>query len=257
MTRYDFIIAQVRSAGELLMRLREESFETREKSGDPRDIVTSVDLAVNDFLIGNIRESFPDDAIYSEEGGGVSGAGRLWTIDPIDGSSNFSRDIPHFSICVAFLEGGIPMAGAVYNPVTRELFSFKKGGGAFLNDSPIRVSAVTSLKDAAVFLHAGRKPELWDWGGASYTKLLEAAKKTGNYGGSALDTCFVASGRIEANIYGRLTTMDIAAAIGVLLEAGGRVVNDKGEPIAFSVEPQKVVMSNGPEMEAAVLKLLF
>jgi myo-inositol-1(or 4)-monophosphatase len=240
------------------MRLREEVFSTTEKGGDPRDIVTSVDLAVNDFLIQKIRASFPEDAIYSEEGGGVANsASRMWAIDPIDGSSNFSRGIPHFAICLALLENGIPVAGAVYNPVTNELFSFKKGEGAFLNDKPITVSGTTDLKDAAVFLHAGRKPELWAWGGASYTKLLEHSKKVGNFGGSALDACFVAAGRIDANIYGRLMTMDIAGAIGILLEAGGRVVNDKGELITFSAEPQKVVMTNSKEIEDSLLKLLF
>ena len=151
----------------------------------------------------------------------------------------------------------MPNTGAVYNPVTNELFSFKKEGGAFLNGKQIYVSKITELKEASVFLHAGRKPELWDWGGASYTKLLASAKKTLNYGGSALDACFVASGRIEANIYGRLSTMDIASAIGILLEAGGRVVNDNGEPAVFSTEPQKVLMTNCKEIEQSLLKLLF
>lgn len=257
MTHYDFIIAQVRAAGALLLQLREEKFETLAKGGDPRDVVTSVDIAINDFLIGRIRESFPEDAIYSEEGGGTEGVARLWTIDPIDGSSNFARGIPHFSICVAYLQNGVPEAGAVYNPVTDELFSFLKGGGAFLNGKPIHVSAETELKNSSVFLHAGRKPELWDWGGASYTKLLGAAKKTSNYGGSALDACFVAAGRIEANVYGRLTTLDIAAAIGILLEAGGRVVNERGESVAFSKEPTKVVMTNSEAIEKSILELLF
>jgi myo-inositol-1(or 4)-monophosphatase len=263
MDHYDFIIKTVCEAGALLMRLREEKFETLEKDDDPRDIVTSVDFEVNEFIIGKIRESFHNDAIYSEEDPSVAeamegkGGTNTWAIDPIDGSSNFSRGIPHFAVCVAFLENGIPTAGAVYNPVTNELFSFKKGGGSFLNGKKITVSKITDLKESSVFLHAGRKPELWDWGGASYTKLLVHAKKTSNYGGSALDACFVASGRIEANIYGRLTTMDIAAAIGILLEAGGRVVNENGEPIAFSTEPQRVLMTNCEGIEQFILELIF
>ena len=258
MTRYDFIIENVRAAGKLLMQLRNEKFETLEKGGDPRDIVTSVDFAVNDFLVGKIKESFPDDTIYSEEGEEViTETPNLWTIDPIDGSANFSRGIPHFAICLAFLKNGVPESGAVYNPITDELFSFQKGSGAFLNGKLIHVSAETNLKNSFVFLHAGRKPELWDWGGESYTKLLNSAKKTSNLGGSALDTCFVAAGRIEANITGRLTTIDIAGAIGILLEAGGISVNDKGETTTFSIEPQKVIMSNNSEIENAILKLLF
>lgn len=239
------------------MRLREEKFETLVKGGDARDIATSVDLAVNDFIIDKIKKTFPNDAIYSEESAGAEADKNSWAIDPIDGSANFSRGIPHFAVCIAHLTSGVPDAGAVFNPVTNELFSFKKGGGAFLNGGTISVSKITELKEASVFLHAGRKPELWDWGGASYTKLLGAAKKTSNYSGSALDACFVAAGRIEANVYGRLTTMDIASAIGILCEAGGRIVNERGERITLSTEPQKVVMTNSQEIETAVLKLLF
>lgn len=256
MNQYDFVVENVRAAGELLMRLREEKFETLEKGGDPRNIVTSVDFAVNDFIIKKIQETFPDDAIYSEEGETKTGK-NSWSIDPIDGSANFSRGIPHFAICLAYLKNGMPEVGAVYNPVTNELFSFKKGEGAFLNDKPIHVSYITELADAFVLLRAGRNPESWEWGGAAYTKLLHSANKSGNYGGSALDACFVAAGRIEANVYGHLTTMDIASAIGILLEAGGRVVNDKGEPIAYSTTPQKVLMTNNKEIENSLLKLLF
>lgn len=258
MEPYDFMVRKVVEAGEMLLRARDAGFETMMKGGNPRDIVTSADNEINEFLISEIKKEFPSHRIYSEEGAGVvAGDDEQWAIDPIDGSSNFSRDIPHYAICMALLRGGVPQAGAVYNPMTRELFSFKKGGGAFLNGKPIHVSKETELKKSVVLLRAGRNPDSWEWGGASYTKLLKAASKSGNYGGSALDACYVASGRVEANVYGNLTTMDIAGAIGILLEAGGRVVNDKGEPITFSVEPQKVVMTNNEAIETALLKLLF
>lgn len=254
---YNFIFDTVWEAGELLMKMREEKFETLQKGADARDVVTSVDLAVNDFILEKIKKNFPDDVIYSEESGGLEQGKRIWAIDPIDGSSNFSRGIPHFAVCLALIENDVPQIGAVYNPVTKELFSFKKGGGAFLNNKPIRVSEIKNLKEASVFFHAGRKPEFWKWGGESYTKLLEFSKKTSNYGGSALDACFVAAGRIEANIYGRLSALDISSAIGILLEAGGRIVNEKGEAVVLKSEPQKVLMTNCEEIERDLLKLIF
>lgn len=258
MDPYDFMVQKVVEAGEMLLRARDAGFETRMKGGNPRDIVTSVDNEINEFLISEIKKEFPTHRIYSEEGEGVIGdSDEQWAIDPIDGSSNFSRGIPHYAICIALLRGGVPQAGAVYNPVTRELFSFRKGGGAFLNGKPIHVSKETELKKSIVLLRAGRNPDSWEWGGASYTKLLNAANKSGNYGGSALDACFVAAGRVEANVYGNLTTMDIASAIGILLEAGGNVVNEKGESVSFSTVPTKIVMTNCPEIEASLLKLLF
>ncbi|MFA6503281.1 MAG: inositol monophosphatase family protein [Candidatus Paceibacterota bacterium] len=257
MEPYDFAVQQVVAAGELLLRARDNGFETMMKGGNPRDIVTSVDHEVNDFLISAIKSAFPTHRIYSEEGGGLEeGGDEEWVIDPIDGSANFSRGIPHFAVCLGLLKDGVPVVGAVYNPVTKELFSFKKGSGAFLNGKAITVSKVTDLKEASVFLHAGRNPTLWDWGGASYTKLLGAAKKTLNYGGSALDACFVAAGRIEANVYGRLSTMDIASAIGILLEAGGRVVGTDGTPVTLSKTPQTVFMTNTESMERVLRELL-
>jgi myo-inositol-1(or 4)-monophosphatase len=258
MEPHDFIRTQVRAAGELLMRLREEKFETLGKGGDPRDVVTSVDLAVNDFLIGKIREAFPNDSIYSEEKGAdaVRTAPRLWALDPIDGSSNFSRGIPHFSICVAFLANGVPEAGGVYNPVTNEFFSFKRGSGAFLNDKPIQVSKETELKNSFVLLHAGRKEELREWGGKAYRQLLEHAKKTSNLAGSALDTCFVAAGRVEASIYGTGSLLDIAAAVGILTEAGGIIVNERGELSSLLAAPQRIIAANSIAMADALRTIL-
>lgn len=257
MEKYNFILAQVRTAAQLLMQLREEKFDVMPKGEDPRDVVTSVDIAVNDFLIKKIHEEFPDDSIYSEEGGNVDmSTSRLWTIDPIDGTSNFSRGIPHFAICLAFVENGIPEAGAVYNPVTDELFSFKRGGGAFLNGKQIHVSSETNLKKSFVLLHVGRNPKFWEWGKNAYRQLLEHAKKTSNLAGSALDTCFVASGRIEASIYGTFSTLDVAAAVGILREAGGVMVTENGEPAELQTEPRCITAANSTTTAESIRKII-
>lgn len=257
MKPYDFVVALVKDAGELLLKQSKEAFVVTMKNNDPKDIVTAVDVAVNDFLVSALKKEFPAYGIYSEEGSGETEEGEyLWAIDPIDGSSNFARHIPHFAICVGLLHGGVPVLGVVYNPVTRELFSFKKGEGAYLNEELISVSKVTELKDAHVLFHVGRKPELWQWGGDGYAKLLAQVRKMGNLGGSALDACFVAAGRIEGNVYGRLTSMDIASALGILYEAGGVAVGVDGKPITLSKEPQKIFMANNQTMADKLITLL-
>lgn len=256
MDPYNFAVQKAEEAGELLLAAQERGFETLAKEGDPRNIVTSADLAVNDFLLAELRKEFPADSVYSEEGGSAAGGERVWALDPLDGSSNFSRGIPHYAVCIALLAQGAPAAGAVYNPATRELFSFKKGGGAFLNGAPIRVSGVTAVSEAFVFLHAGRKKELWDWGGAAYRRLLEHGHKTSNFAGSALDLCFVAAGRIEASVYGTLSALDIAAALGILAEAGGIVLAASGEPARLSSEPQKLYAANGEPLARRLIDLL-
>lgn len=226
--RYRFICSTVKQAGKQLMS--KTSFETKSKNNDLKDVVTSADVEISEFITSRIQKSFPSEIIYSEEAPIELSADSYWSIDPIDGSANFSRGIPHYAIVIAYIENGIPTAGAIYNPVTLELFSFQRDKGAFLNFKPVRVSKITDLTQAHVFIHIGRKPELWNWGISMQRHLLEKAKKTANFGSSALDICYVGAGRIEACIYGTMTTIDIAAAIGFVREAGGiadGVINNK------------------------------
>lgn len=245
MDPYTFTLDTLKEAGTLLMKLRAEKFSTNTKNDDPKDIVTSVDYAVNDFIMGRIKEAFPEDSIHSEETLEVNHPGlRLWAIDPIDGTSNFSRGIPHFAICLGLLNGGVPQVGGVYNPVTNEMFSFKKGGGAFLNGQPIKVSDNTELKDCFVLFHAGRRADLQEWGGAGYRTLLANVKKTSNLAASALDTCFVASGRVEASVYGTFAALDVASAVGVLTEAGGILAAADGTPATLTRTPEKTYAVN-------------
>jgi myo-inositol-1(or 4)-monophosphatase len=249
MTPYEFAIAKVKEAGEQVLELRKKKFDVDIKGGDPRDLVTSIDIEINNFLVEAIKREFPTHGIYSEEGSGVTNASDfMWVIDPIDGTSNFARGIPHFAVCLGLLEKNIPVVGAVYNPVTRELFSFEKSKGAFLNDEPIHVTPTEELSKAQILLHAGRKEHLWEWGGESYKKLLANANKTGNLAGSALDICFIAAGRVEGVVYGALTTEDIAGAFGILNEAGGIACNSEGKPIEFSTTPQKFYAANNQKI---------
>jgi myo-inositol-1(or 4)-monophosphatase len=257
MEPYEFVLKAVTDAGALLLDARTREFGVSIKNNNPKDIVTTIDTKINEFLIQSVRAAFPDHSIYSEEGGDVSSESEYqWVIDPIDGSSNFSRGIPHFAVCMGLIQKGVPVLGAILNPVTKELFSFEKGKGAFLNGAPIHVSSIQSLADSHVFLHAGRKEELQSWGGESYRKLLGAAKKTSNLASSSLDACFVAAGRIEANIYGTLSTLDIAPALGLLAEAGGVMSDREGSVLAFSREPHMVFMANNPKMLEDVRTLL-
>ncbi len=254
---YNFALKIVKEAGQMVLRARESGFETTSKGDDPRNVVTSVDRQVDEFLTGAIRNAFPLHNIHSEESESVrSEDASQWTVDPIDGSANFSRGIPHFAVCVGLLEQNIPTVGVVYNPVTEELFSFKKGGGAFLNGAPIRVSGITDLSKAHVFFHAGRKPEVRDWGGESYRRLLGSVKKTSNFGASSLDACFVACGRVEANVYGTLSTIDIAPALGVLTEAGGVISDVNGASPLLSRDPQKIFMANSNAIADALRVLI-
>ncbi len=257
MKEYDFIIKIIKEAGKLLLRKRDEGFSVMQKNDDPKDIVTTVDKDINDFIVNEIKKEFPSHGIYSEESENIENTtDYLWTIDPIDGTANFSRNIPHFAICIGLLKENLPVCGAVYNPVTNELFSFEKGKGAFLNNKEIHVSKITELSKAHVLFHTGRKENLREWGGESYKALLGNVKKTSNFASSSLDACFVATGRVEANIYGTLSTLDISCALGILKEAGGIILNKDKESMPLSSKAQKVFMTNNKEILNSLLKIL-
>jgi myo-inositol-1(or 4)-monophosphatase len=255
MNTYEFCVNTVKEAGELLLRERTSLFISQ-KGGDLRDMVTNVDIAVSRFITERIVATFPEDGIYSEEDIEKVSSSCVWTIDPIDGSANFARGIPHFSIVLGLLENGVPVCGAIYNPLTDELYSFERDRGAFLNGERIRVSSVNLLSDAHILFHAGRKLEVRDWGGESYRRLLGSVKKTANFSGSALDLCFLAAGRVEGVVYGTLSTKDIAPALGLLYEAGGVAGGPIGEPLPFLSTPQKVYAANNDTLLNALIALL-
>ncbi len=258
MNRQEFCIEAVRTAGAELMRLRGGLVDVTVKDGDPRNIVTDADVRLNTMLSDAIRNAYPSEAIYSEEASeALSKTGRQWVIDPIDGTANFSRGIPHFAVCLGVIDDGVPTAGAVFNPITNELFSFARGEGAFLNGAHIAVSSRTNLKEAAVLFRAGRDEKLAEWGGKSYTKLLKNAWKTNGFGSASLDTCFVAAGRVEASIYGTFGTADSAPALGILTEAGGIVMTPEGSPPSLKAEAQTVIAANNRVLGEAVRSLLF
>jgi myo-inositol-1(or 4)-monophosphatase len=247
--RYKFIIKTIREAGELILSLREEKFEVSFKNDDVRDLVTSVDLAVNDFLDKKIHSLYAGEIIISEETKNQTVIpDSFWSIDPIDGTSNFARNIPHFATCITYIEKGEPVVGAVFNPVTNELFSFQKGRGVFLNNKKIAVSDVSKLSNASVLLHIGRKESLLEWGINLQRKFTRSAKKNASFCSSALDLCFLAAGRVDAVVYGTLTTRDVAVALAMIRKAGGEIYTLDGNPAQLSSEPQTIVATSSRKL---------
>lgn len=238
-----FSIEAVKNAGEIARRMCGKVSIEYKDSGVPYDVITEADREINAYIIDAIKDTFPSHDIYSEEGGEEEHqASRYqWTVDAIDGSSNFARGIPHFAICLGLLEDGVPMCGAVYNPMTEDVFSFEKTA-ATLNGLGVSVSNATKLAASNIFLTIGSRKENWPWGLTMYKTLLEEGARVRNFGASALDICFVAAGRVDAVIYGGVTLADIAPAVGTLRAAGGEVYDfDTGEIAALLLTPQKVI----------------
>ena len=210
------------------------------------DLVTDVDLAVERRFRALIAERFPDHQILAEELGGAAAvpAGPCWVFDPIDGTTNFAHGLPIFCASLALEIDGVPEVAAVYDPNRRELFTAERGGGAFLNGRPLRVSKATRLVDAMLVtgfpydVHA-RVDEIVGLFGA----FVAQARAVRRLGSAAVDLCWVAAGRMDGFWESDLKPWDIAGGALIVAEAGGRVTSTDGEP--FTSRGGHVLATNG------------
>jgi myo-inositol-1(or 4)-monophosphatase len=259
MGHHDFAVELVRKAGERLKKIHPELLNVTFKEGDPRNLLTNADIEINTMMHEQIAQAFPGHHIYSEEDSHVEQAnatGFSWTLDPIDGTSNFSRGLPFFSSCATLLENGIPIVGAIYSPIIDELYSFDVHTGAFLNGRPIKTSSITELSKSSGLLHIGRNKPLWNWGLAVKRTFLESLSKTKDFAASALDMAFLAAGRVDIVVYGTFNSQDMAGAVGLVRAAGGEVYTMQGAPVAITPISQTVVATANKELFEKVKPLL-
>lgn len=257
MERIDSYVEELaRQAGEYA-RTQASTMTVSSKNNDPRDLVTNIDIAISDQLKEKISQSFPADKFYSEEDPSVvHSEERTWAIDPIDGTSNYARSLPLYSSCVSVLQNSAVLASAIYAPVLNECFVYR-AGEALLNGVAIQVRGTTKLYDAYVNFHPGRKEEYRQWAADTKKELLGKAKKSINYGSSALDLCYLAAGRIDVLVYGTLNVVDVAGAVAMVRAAGGEVYNfDTKEPVSFTTESQRIIATTTPELLADYMDLI-
>jgi myo-inositol-1(or 4)-monophosphatase len=191
-------------------------------------MVTGADLDIQTVLERELRVAFPDDAVLGEEGvqSGPPDAAYRWALEPIDGTNNFGRGLPGFSVSVGVLHDGWPVAGAVYDPVADWIFTAARGQGAQLNGRPIRVQPA-ALSSRSLF--AIRTP-YEDGIPAAVVGWLERYRLR-RFGSTALHLCYVALGAIAFVHDDDAAIWDIAGAAAVLLEAGGAITDPQGRAL--------------------------
>jgi myo-inositol-1(or 4)-monophosphatase len=211
----------VRDAGALAQkRFRDRSAVKMTLKGS-QDYLTETDGEVERLIAGRLRAAFPDDGFLGEEGGGADAA-RLWVVDPIDGTANFARAIPHFCVSMAYLENGRTDIGAIFSPATDELFLARRGRGGTCNGRRMSVAETDGF--AAATIEIGWSSRLPN---EDYLRILAATLARGanvRRGGSGcLGIAYVADGRVDA--YAELHTYGWDCLAGLLMveEAGGRV----------------------------------
>ena len=197
----------------------------------PSDFVSNADLKSERILREELSKARPGYSFLAEESGATDGsdAEHRWIIDPLDGTTNFLHGLPHFAISVGLERSGELIAGVVYDPIKDEMFLAEKGGGAFLNDRRLRVSARKNLGES---LLATGIPFRGHGGTEDFKRQLDFAMNetagVRRLGAAALDLAYVAAGRYEGFWEEGLSPWDVAAGILLVREAGGYVSDLKG-----------------------------
>ncbi len=219
-----------RKAGENIVRASDELHRFEVKAKGVNNFVTEVDLNAEREIIYHLQKAYPDHAILGEESGliGNENAEYRWIIDPLDGTTNFIRGIPHYAVSIACMYRGRIEHAVILDPVRREEFTASRGRGAQLNGHRIRVSDLASLDGALLGTGIPFKEHCDDKLGP-YSKTIEvlAGQCAGirRAGAASLDLAYVAAGRLDAFWEIGLAQWDIAAGVLLVREAGGLVAD--------------------------------
>ncbi len=242
----DVMTEAARAAGEIGLKYFRRGVEVTLKAD--RSPVTQADREAEQIIVEILGRAFPEHGFLGEELGARGSKEVRWIVDPIDGTRNFVRGIPIWAVLIALEERGEITAGVILNPVSGELWTARKGGGAFLGGERLRVSQVSSL-DKATLIHASlnliRRSGHWD----SFTRLLDATDRQRGFGDFMCYTV-VAEGKAEITVEAPdLKPWDLAPVKLLVEEAGGRFTDFAGIPSIYS---GTALASNGRLHDAAL-----
>jgi len=242
----EFIEQITREAGKLAIDYFErDTLEINTKSG-PLDFVTEADIAVSEFLVHKIHTTYPDHQIHSEEMEHDinPGAQYEWVIDPIDGTSNYSRHVPNWCIIIALLKDGVVEYGAVLDPLSDDFFFAQRGHGVFRNRKPVKVTAAGDIMRGHIYatydvnIEHGERIKRFN-----RTFQDELGRRAPRRIGNMLGACYVACGSAELVALNAGRDHDYLAMTLLVEEAGGKVTDSEGNPWVRG--RRDIVFSNG------------
>ncbi len=218
------------------------------------NFATAADHTAERAIISRLSAHDPDIPILAEESvrKGIVDAERLWVVDPLDGTLNFSQGLPFYCVLIGYVEDGKARAAAVHAPRTGETFIASEGAGATRNGKPIRVSDLTRLPEAFAVASLGfgetKKKD------SRFATLNATCARLRVIGSAGVEIAYVAMGRFDLFVHGALSPWDIAAPALIAREAGAAVLSLKtGKDAAWN--ERQVVIAN-PRLAKDAVKLL-
>ena len=244
-------------AGRIQMERYERLEEIRAKG--PRDVVTEVDHLCEGLVMRAVQERYPGDSFYAEEIGevaavGAAKSGRVWIVDPLDGTVNYANGIPFFCVSIALAAEGRPVVGVVYDPTRDETFAGAIDGPSLRNGESIQVGDKELLEDLVVTLAVGGRGTV-----RKRHEAIKAIRAHRSMGSSALTLSYVACGRFDIYAQGAgLSAWDVAAAGLIAERAGATVTTLEGGPWFDLAYPAKKwsCLAASPRHHATMLAML-
>lgn len=238
----------VRKCSQQILSVNQNEMQIENKEGIG-NIVTQYDKQVQEELKKELAELLPEANFIGEEEdlhSEILDNGYTFIVDPIDGTTNFSRDLSLSAISVGLLKNGQPYIGVCYNPYIDEMFIAQKGQGAYLNMKSIKVSN-KKLREGIVF--TGNAPYYEEMRGQTMKILYNFATSAADFrrfGSAVIELCNIACGRAEVYFELKLQPWDFAAGMLIIEEAGGKVTQINGEEVRFD-KPISILASNSQE----------
>lgn len=209
------------------------------------NLVSDMDKKAEEIIIATLLENYPQHEIMAEERPRQGPESEFkWIIDPLDGTTNYVHGYPCFSVSIALAIREKIQVGVVYDPLLEEIFCAQEGGGAFLNQNPIRVSKTKRLISS--LLATGFSYDIITQDDNSLTHfnhMIKHAQGIRRNGSAALELCYVAAGRLDGFWEHKLSPWDMAAGSLIVTEARGKVTTFTGE--FFSIYGDEILATNG------------
>lgn len=235
-------VSIVRKAASLM---RSNSFEVTQKGGFS-NIVTSTDLAVQDFLCKELSRLLPESGFFCEEKDLQDNSQEYtWIIDPIDGTSNYSRGFDQCAICVGLKHQTDILLGVIYIPSTDEMYTAEKNRGAFINNTPIHVSDRNFQDSIMCTALSVYHKEYADICASIITDTFKQCNDIRRFGACAPELCYLAAGRCELYFEYLLSLWDFSAASLIVTEAGGIITDLEGKKLTFE-KHSGILAANNP-----------